>query len=125
MTTTSTHLTGIRTVSVPVDDQEAALHYYVDILGFTLLRDAPTPSGRWIELAPGDESVIVTLEPAAPGVTRGAIGIRFTSDDVDAAHDELAGRGVSVEDILRWPGVPPMFAFRDLDGNVFSVTATT
>jgi hypothetical protein len=56
------------------------LHYYVDILGFTLLRDAQTPSGRWIELAPGDESVIVTLEPAAPGV--------------------------SVDDILRWPGVP-------------------
>ena len=124
MATTSTHLTGIRTVSVPVDDQEAALHYYVDTLGFTLLRDAPTPSGRWIELAPGDDSVIVTLEPAKPGVTRGAIGIRFTSDDVDAAHAALAGRGVSVDDILRWPGVPPMFAFRDLDGNAFSVTAT-
>ena len=124
MATTSTHLTGIRTVSVPVDDQEAALHYYVDVLGFTLLRDAPTPSGRWIELAPGDESVIVTLEPATPGVTRGAIGIRFTSDDVDAAHAALDARGVSVDDILRWPGVPPMFAFRDLDGNAFSVTAT-
>ena len=123
MATTSTHLTGIRTVSVPVDDQEAALHFYVDILGFTLLRDAPTPSGRWIELAPGDESVIVTLEPAAPGVTRGAIGIRFTSDDVDAAHAALEARGVRVDDILRWPGVPPMFAFRDLDGNAFSVTA--
>jgi catechol 2,3-dioxygenase-like lactoylglutathione lyase family enzyme len=120
---TSTHLTGIRTVSVPVDDQEAALHYYVDTLGFTLLRDAPTPSGRWIELAPGDESVIVTLEPATPGVTRGAIGIRFTSNDVDAAHAALEARGVSVDDILRWPGVPPMFAFRDLDGNAFSVTA--
>ena len=124
MATTSTHLTGIRTVSVPVDDQEAALHYYVDTLGFTLLRDAPIPGGRWIELAPGDESVIVTLEPATPGVTRGAIGIRFTSDDVDAAHAALDARGVSVDDILRWPGVPPMFAFRDLDGNAFSVTAT-
>ena len=35
----------------------------------------PTPSGgRWIELAPGTDTTIVTLEPAAPDQTRGAIG---------------------------------------------------
>jgi lactoylglutathione lyase len=121
---TSTHITGIRTVSIPVDSQDAALQFYVETLGFTLLRDAPTPNGRWIELAPGNDSVIVTLERAAADVTRGAIGIRFFTDDIDEAHSALSDAGVDVDDILRWPGVPAMFAFRDPDGNAFSITAT-
>jgi lactoylglutathione lyase len=125
MATTKTHITGIRTVSIPVDDQDAALAFYVGTLGFTTLRDNPTPSGgRWIELAPGDDSVIVTLEPAARGVSRGAIIVRFTTDDAAAAHAALSDAGVDTDEILRWPGVPAMFAFRDPDGNAFSVTET-
>ena len=125
MTAASTHITGIRTVSIPVDDQDAALRFYTETLGFTVLRDNPTPNGgRWIELAPGGDNAVVTLEPAAPGLTRGAIGIRFTTDDAEAAHDALAGAGVDADEILRWPGVPAMFAFRDPDGNAFSITET-
>jgi lactoylglutathione lyase len=119
---TASHFTGIRTVSIPVESQDDALQFYVQTLGFTLLRDTPTPNGRWIELAPGNPAVIVTLEPAAPGVSRGAIGIRFTTDDTEATHQALATAGVDVDDILRWPGVPPMFGFRDPDGNAFSIT---
>src|ERR1039457_1312930 len=56
MTATPTHITGIRTVTIPVDDQDAALRFYTDALGFTVLRDNPTPNGgRWIELAPGGD----------------------------------------------------------------------
>jgi catechol 2,3-dioxygenase-like lactoylglutathione lyase family enzyme len=123
MNPTKTHITGIRTVSIQVDDQDAALAFYVDVLGFTKLRDNPTPGGgRWIELAPGDQSVIVTLESAAPGVSRGPIGIRFSTEDAEAAHAALRDAGVDTDEILRWPGVPPMFAFRDPDGNAFSIT---
>jgi len=125
MSATQTHITGIRTVSIPVDDQDAALRFYIDTLGFTTLRDNPTPNGgRWIELAPGTDDVIITLEPAAPEVTRGAIGIRFTTESAEAAHAELQAAGVDTDDILRWPGVPAMFAFRDPDGNDFSITET-
>jgi lactoylglutathione lyase len=121
----TTHITGVRTVSIPVDNQDAALRFYADTLGFTTLRDNPTPNGgRWIELAPGTDDVIVTLEPASPDVTRGAIGIRFTSDDAEAAHAALRAAGVDTDEILRWPGVPAMFAFRDPDGNAFSITET-
>ena len=119
----SKHITGVRTVSIPVNSQDDALRFYTSI-GFTLQRDVPTPNGRWIELVPGSGNVILTLEPAAPDVSRGAIGIRFTSDDVDAAHAAMAAEGVDVDDILRWPGVPAMFSFRDPDGNAFSVTGT-
>jgi lactoylglutathione lyase len=125
MTATPTHISGVRAISIPVNDQDTALRFYVDTLGFSVLRDNPTPNGgRWIELAPGQDNPVVTLETAAPDVTRGAIGIRFTTDDAEAAHAALAAAGVDTEDILRWPGVPAMFAFRDPDGNTFSITET-
>jgi lactoylglutathione lyase len=121
---TSTHITGIRAVSIPVENQGAALDFYVDTLGFSVVRDIPTPrGGRWIELAAGESGVVLTLEPATPNLSRGPIGIRFTTDDVDAAHAELLSRGVDTDEILRWPGVPVMFGFRDPDGNAFSITA--
>jgi catechol 2,3-dioxygenase-like lactoylglutathione lyase family enzyme len=125
MTATQAHITGIRTVSIPVDDQDAALGFYTGTLGFTVLRDNPTPGGgRWIELAPGADNAVVTLEPAPAQVTRGAIGIRFTTDDAEASHAALLAAGVDTDEILRWPGVPAMFAFRDPDGNTFSITET-
>jgi len=123
MSPSKTHVTGIRAVSIPVENQDDALRFYVDTLGFTTLRDTPTPNGgRFIELAPGDTSVVITLEPAVPNVTRGAIGIRFTTGDADDAHAALTAAGVDTDEILRWPGVPAMFAFRDPDGNAFSIT---
>jgi lactoylglutathione lyase len=126
MTATPTRITGIRTVSIPVDDQDAALRFYTGTLGFTLLRDNPTPDGRrWIELAPGSNDTIVTLDPAKTQVTRGSIGIRFTTDNAEAARAALLAAGVDVDEILRWPGVPAMFAFRDPEGNAFSITEIT
>jgi catechol 2,3-dioxygenase-like lactoylglutathione lyase family enzyme len=118
-------ITGIRTVSVPVADQERALRFYVGTLGFTVVRDGPIPTGRWIELAPGGgDGVVVTLDRATGDVTRGQIMIRFTTDDAAAAHAALTAAGVEVDEVLTWPGVPPMFAFRDPDGNAFSITET-
>jgi lactoylglutathione lyase len=122
---TSTHITGVRTVSIPVEDQDAALTFFVERLGFAVLRDMRTPSGRWIELSPGADDIILTLEQAKPGIVRGAIGIRFTTDDIDLAHSALLDAAVDTDDILRWPGVPAMFGFRDLDGNAFSITETS
>ena len=66
--------------------------------------------------------MIVTLEPGAANQSRGDISIRFTTDDADMAHAELRAAGVDTDEILRWPGVPAMFAFRDPDGNAFSIT---
>ncbi|WP_308465897.1 VOC family protein [Rathayibacter soli] len=57
-------------------------------------------------------------------MTRGTIGIRFATDDIEGAHSALVERGVETDEILRWPGVPAMFGFRDPDGNAFSITAT-
>ena len=44
-------------------------------------------------------------------------GIRFLATDAEAVRADLATDGVDVDEVLRWPGVPVMFAFRDADGN--------
>ena len=53
------HFTGIRTVGVPVTDQDRAVTFYTETLGFELLMDAPLPQfgGRWIVVAPAGAAV--------------------------------------------------------------------
>ncbi len=112
-------ITGVRTVGVPVTDQDRALAFYVGILGFEARLDVPLGNGgRWVEVVPPGTSVSIALEPAHEGHPAGVeTGLRLTTHDADEAHTALQSRGVDTDDVLRWPGVPPMFAFRDQDGN--------
>jgi lactoylglutathione lyase len=117
---TKTPITGVRTVGVPVTDQDRAVAFYVDKLGFEKRLDMPVEQfgGRWIEVAPPGTEMTVALVPTRDGVPTGvATGVRFTTGDAAAVHADLQTRGVDVGELLRWPGVPPMFAVRDQDGN--------
>ena len=118
-TETKIRITDVRTVGVPVTQQDRALEFYVDRLGFEKRLDVPMGQGtRWIEVAPPGARTSIALIPAHDGVPAGVeTGVRFTTEDADADHAELRSRGVEVDEILRWDGVPPMFAFRDQDGN--------
>jgi lactoylglutathione lyase len=110
----------VMTIGVPVSDQDRALAFYRDTLGFRPIRDVPLPQfgGRWIEVSPPSGSVTIALVPTRPGLPVGVeTGIRFTTADATTVHGELQSRGVEVGELLNWPGVPAMFAFRDQDGN--------
>ena len=115
----TTRITDVHTVGVPVTDQDRALGFYVDTLGFEKRLDAPFGNGqRWIEVAPPGAAITIALVSAHEGVPAGVeTGIRFVTTDADADNADLRARGVDADDVLRWPGVPPMFAFRDQDGN--------
>jgi predicted enzyme related to lactoylglutathione lyase len=120
MTTAANRLaiTDVRTVGVPVTDQARALEFYGGVLGFETRVDAPFGAGRWIEVAPPGAVTTVALAPAAEGTATGVdTGVRFTTADAGAAHDSLSAAGVDVDEVLRFPGVPPMFSFRDPEGN--------
>jgi lactoylglutathione lyase len=120
MSEPTTVITGVRTIGVPVTDQDRALAFYVDQLGLEKRLDAAVEQlgGRWIEVAPDGGAITIALVPAHDGVPAGVeTGIRFTTPDAAAVHAELQERGVDVGELLRWPGVPPMFAVRDQDGN--------
>ena len=111
-------IVGVHTVGIPVTDQDAALAFY-EGLGFETRLDLPMGQGaRWIEVAPPGATVTLALERAHADRPAGTeTGIRLSTRDADAANAALRSRGVDVDDVLRWPGVPPMFAFRDQDGN--------
>lgn len=110
----------VLTIGVPVSDQDQALSFYLDRLGFEKRRDVPVPQfgGRWIEVAPADATVTIALVPAREEAPAGVqTGIRLKTGDATAVHAELQSRGVEVGELLRWPGVPAMFSLRDQDGN--------
>jgi lactoylglutathione lyase len=112
-------ITGLRTVGVPVSDQDKALAFYTDTLGLQTRLDMPMGGGaRWVEVAPAGGGASIALESAHEGHPAGVeTGIRLTAADADTAHAALVWHGVDTDDVLRWPGVPAMFAFRDQDGN--------
>jgi lactoylglutathione lyase len=112
-------ITGVRTVGIPVTDQDRALAFYAGTLGFETRLDLPLGEGRrWIEVAPAGANVSLALERSHEGHPAGVeTGVRLTAVDVDATRGALVSAGVDADEVLRWPGVPPMFALRDQDGN--------
>ena len=120
---TSTQITALRTVGVPVTDQARALDFYASTLGLETRLDVPIGDGkRWIEVAPAGAATTIALVAASANQPTGHdTGIRLATADADAKHADLLARGVDADEVLRWPGVPPMFAFRDLDGNTLEI----
>jgi catechol 2,3-dioxygenase-like lactoylglutathione lyase family enzyme len=121
--TTTTNISDVGGVAVPVADQERALRFYVDRLGFEVRRDVPMgDGGRWLQVAPPGARVPVALVGAGEGVPVGIdTGITFATVDAEADHASLAWAGVDTDELLRWPGVPLMFIMRDPDGNQLKV----
>ena len=114
------HVTDIRTIAIPVTDQDRAVDFYVGTLGFEKHMDAPLPElgGRWIIVAPPGATTNLALVPASDTSPAGTdTGIRLVTPDAATTHATLTASGVSTDDLLVWPGVPPMFTFRDPDQN--------
>jgi catechol 2,3-dioxygenase-like lactoylglutathione lyase family enzyme len=123
---TTTRITGILNVAVPVTDHDRALQFYCGILGFETRRDATFGPGlRWVEVAPPGAETTIALAPRSDAQSGGVdTGIRLATAGADATHASLGSQGVAVDDILRMPGVPLMFSLRDPDGNSLYVVET-
>jgi lactoylglutathione lyase len=118
-----TTITDVRTIGVNVSDQDRALAFYTEMLGFEKRLDAPiSPTMRWIEVAPPGAGTSIALNATEDATDVGTdTGIRFTVPDAAVEHTSMQARGVGVGELLRWDDVPPMFAFDDPDGNRFYI----
>ena len=120
-TESRTHLTQVGRVMVPVADQDRAIEFYVDKLGFEKRADTPYGDGdRWVEVAPPGGTTAIALVPPREGDPAGVeTRIALSTEDIDADHADLRARGVDVDaEVMRMGGpVPPMFFLRDQDGN--------
>lgn len=88
---------GVHHVSINVDDVDAALSFYVDVLGFAVREDRPDFGfpGAWLDA--GDQQLHLIGAPAPP-----AKGQHFAIrvNDLDAVIEELRARGVNVSDSM-------------------------
>jgi catechol 2,3-dioxygenase-like lactoylglutathione lyase family enzyme len=118
-------ITKVGTVMVPVSDQDSAIEFYTQKLGFEVRGDTPYGDGdRWVEVAPvGGETSIALVLPREGMSTGVNVNLGLTSEDVDADHAQLKEQGVDVDDEVMRMGdpVPPMFFFRDQDGNTLLI----
>jgi len=113
-------ITDIGTVGIPVSDQDKAVEFFTGTLGFEKRLDARMgESFRWVTVAAPGASTSVAL--IARPDTGADTGIRFLVPDAETEHGAMRQRGIEVGDLLRWPGVPPMFEFKDPDGNRFEI----
>jgi catechol 2,3-dioxygenase-like lactoylglutathione lyase family enzyme len=138
-TANTTRIRQVGTVFVPVADQDRALKFYVDKLGFEKRADFPYGEGsRWIEVAPPGAANTIALVPPSEGKAAGGnqTYCAFATADIEADHATLRASGVDVEGIARkgkrrtglisidvtiGDPVPPQFFFRDVDGNRFLI----
>jgi catechol 2,3-dioxygenase-like lactoylglutathione lyase family enzyme len=130
VTKTKTRVSKIATVVVPVSDQERAIEFYVDTLGFEKRTDIPFGNGyRWVEVAPGDAVTTIAIVPPPPGKPSGNVetGIGLYTDDIDAYHADLKEGGIDVDAEISRMGdpVPPLFWFRDPDANTLMVVGNS
>ena len=122
----SIHIKRLANVIIPVKDQEAALKFYTEKLGFKKRADMPFGPGlRWIEVAPDEVETAIAICPPGPSGAVGGkdTGITLETEDVNALHSQLKNQGVDVDAEIAHFGddVPPMFWFRDTENNTLSV----
>jgi predicted enzyme related to lactoylglutathione lyase len=118
----SARVSKLANVIVPVADQDRALQFYTEALGLEKRADVPFGDGnRWIEVAPPGADTPIAICPPGPNVTAGGkdTGISLQTDDIEAYHAQLKDRGVDVDaEVSRFgDAVPPLFWFRDPEGN--------
>lgn len=128
-TTTASHnmITQLKFVGIPVSDQDRALAFYTDKLGFEISTDQPMgPGKRWIELRIAHSATRVVL--FTPDGQEDRIGTffngAFACDNVEATWRQLSARGV---EFIEPPTSQPWgsFAkFRDPDGNTFVLSSS-
>ena len=122
----------LQLVTIPTTDQERSRDFYCS-LGFEVRVDFPWDDGhRWIEVYPPGTPTGLALVPAGPDPVGIRTGIILNTADIVVAHAHLSQLGVDVDPEIARAGsparvrigaveraepVPPMFWFRDPDGN--------
>jgi predicted enzyme related to lactoylglutathione lyase len=114
-------------ISLFVSDQDRALDYYTNVLGFELGVDSPTPDGsRFISVGLKGQDFQLVLWPGTPGQAQPANGrvpasYTIEVEDCRKAYEELKSRGVKFEtEVLEYPW-GYIALFEDPDGNRLQV----
>jgi catechol 2,3-dioxygenase-like lactoylglutathione lyase family enzyme len=116
-----THISHIGRIILTVGDQDDALRWYTETLGFEVKADVAFGEGdRWLEVGPanGQTAIAIATSPTGAKPDSGNTCVALVVDDVAATHAAFTELGVDVDPPMGGEGpVPAMFFFRDPDGN--------
>jgi len=123
-------VTHLHLVAVVVHDYDAAIHFFVDVLGFDLIEDVPstTTAGqpkRWIVVRPPGAQTGVLLARADGAEQDAAVGRQFAGrvglflrvDDFDASYRRMIAAGVEFVRPPRDEAYGKVAVFLDVAGN--------
>jgi catechol 2,3-dioxygenase-like lactoylglutathione lyase family enzyme len=117
----------LEVVPIPVADVDLAKAFYTERVGFTLDHDIrPNDSMRVVQMTPPGSACSVVIGEGMPLGDPGSVkGVQLVVEDLDAAREELAARGVPISDVQQLGpegSRGSRFAFfDDPDGNKWSI----
>jgi catechol 2,3-dioxygenase-like lactoylglutathione lyase family enzyme len=113
-------------IPVPVSDVDEAKRFYVEKAGFNDDHDHTLSDElRFVQLTPPGSAASISIGTGLTQMAPGSLeGLQLVVDDIEAAHANLAGRGVEVSDVQEFPWGRFVF-FADPDGNKWAVQETT
>ena len=116
----------VKQVTISVNDQEKALEFYRDKLGFKVATDQPDDQGRrWLELQPpGGDTRVVIYPPVHGQRVGGFSNVLFASNNVKKEYEDLQAQGVDITVPLTEQPWGTYFQFKDVDGNEFLVSSS-
>jgi predicted enzyme related to lactoylglutathione lyase len=109
-------------VQVPVSDVDRAIAFYTEQAGFTLDHDHKVNEElRFVQITPPGSACSISFGTGMSEMEPGSVeGLQVVVDDIEAAHADLAGRGVDVSEVQDFPWGRFVF-FSDPDGNGWAV----
>lgn len=116
----------IKFVSVPVADQNRALDFYTEKLGFTIITDQPfDDKQRWIELRipKAETRVVLFTSDEDKGRIGSFMNMSYVCDDIQKTYEELKGRGVEFVGPPKKEPWGTYATFKDSEGNSFVLSA--
>ena len=117
-------ITHIGTVAVYVTDQDAALRFWTEQVGFELKGERPmTDEIRWLEVGPrsGDSSLVLYPKALSDDWEQRKPSVVFITDDLDGTCDRLAANGVAFSQPVVEMAWGKFAAFLDTEGNEFGL----
>lgn len=114
-------------VMLYVNNQDEALDFWANKLGFSVVADENAHGMRWIEITPaqGAQTSIIlhnkkTVENMSPGLNLGTPSLMFFTENVEELHRKFTGQNIIVGDITDMPS-GKVFNFADNEDNYFAV----
>ena len=119
-------LTHVQLLSVPVSDQDRARDFYVNVLGFDLVRDAEMQPGlRWVQVSPPGGQTSLTLVTWFDSMPAGALrGLVLETDNLDGDLAAFTARGAVIAGGIEDQAWGRYFTVNDPDGNGLVVQET-